>query len=71
MKKLQTKYAKEVPYQEISGTPGLLLRRGNTRHSYEWFVTDSSRRREHEVLALHDLLNTQTFFGHWRIRSAA
>ncbi len=36
MKKLQTKYAKEVAYQEISGTPGLLLRRGNTRHSYEW-----------------------------------
>ena len=36
MKKLQTKYAKEVAYREISGTPGLLLRRGNTRHSYEW-----------------------------------
>ena len=29
-------YAKEVAYREISGTPGLLFRRGNTRHSYEW-----------------------------------
>ena len=36
MKKLQIKYAKEVAYREISGTPGLLFRRGNTRHSYEW-----------------------------------
>ena len=36
MEKLQIKHAKEVAYREISGTPGLLFRRGNTRHSYEW-----------------------------------
>ena len=35
VRRLGNEATKEVAYREISGTPGLLFRRGNTRHSYE------------------------------------